>query len=223
MQALQYHEIAKMIDHGLLKPGTTDSEFESGIDEAIELDLASVCIQPHYLARLVQRLAGTTVKSSTVIGFPHGSTTAKTKLFEAREALDLGCQELDVVCNVGKARSGQFQEVVDELAPIVEAVHTAGQKIKVILETALLNQAEKTRLCEICGELRADWAKTSTGFAASGATVEDVALMRRSCPTSTQIKASGGIRTLEQLIALRGAGASRIGTSSSRALLESLR
>lgn len=223
MSGVTYHEISKMIDHGLLRPGTTDAEFEAGIDEALELDVASVCIQPHYLRRLVVRLKGSSVASSTVIGFPHGSSTPRVRLFEAEDALEAGCQELDVVANLGKARSGEFGYVRDELAPIVAAAHGAGQKVKIILETALLTDAQKIALCEICAELGADWAKTSTGFASDGATVADVELMRNSCPPAVQIKASGGIRSLEQLLLLRQAGATRIGTSSSRALLESLR
>lgn len=222
MSGSSYHEIARTIDHGLLRPGTTDAEFEAGIEEALQLDVASVCIQPHYLRRLVERLKGSTVASSTVIGFPHGSSTPRVRLLEALDALEAGCEELDVVANLGKARSGEFGYVRDELGPIVEATHRAGQKVKIILETALLSESQKIQLCEICGELRADWAKTSTGFASSGASVEDVELMRKFCPPGVQIKASGGIRTLQQLLALRQAGATRIGTSASRSILEDL-
>lgn len=211
-----------MIDHGLLRPGTTDAEFEAGIDEALQLDVASVCIQPHYLRRLVGRLKGSSVVASTVIGFPHGSSTPRVRLFEAEDALEAGCQELDVVANLGKARSGEFEYVRDELAPIVAATHKAGQKVKIILETALLNDSQKIRLCEICGELGADWAKTSTGFASSGASVADVELMRKSCPPEVQIKASGGIRSLDELLSFRRAGATRVGTSASRTIIESL-
>lgn len=218
-----YHEIAKMIDHGLLRPGTTDAEFEAGIDEALSLDVASVCIQPHYLGRLVERVKGSSVASSTVIGFPHGSSTPHVKLREAEDALEAGCQELDVVANLGKARSGEYGYVRDELGPIVEVAHRAGQRVKIILETALLDETQKMRLCEICSELGADWAKTSTGFASAGATVEDVKLMRRICLPKVQIKASGGIRTLEQLLSLRAAGATRIGTSSTLSILDSVR
>jgi deoxyribose-phosphate aldolase len=223
MSAPTYHEIAKMIDHGLLRPGTTDAEFEAGIDEALELNVASVCIQPHYLRRLVSRLAGSTVASSTVIGFPHGASTPRIRLAEAQDALEAGCQELDVVANLGKLRSGEYGYVRDELGPIVEATHRAGQKVKIILETALLDTPQKIRLCEICNELQADWAKTSTGFASAGATVEDVRLMRSVCVPDVEIKASGGIRTLEQVRLLRAAGASRIGTSSTRSILDGLR
>lgn len=222
MSGPSYHEIAQMIDHGLLRPGTTDAEFETGIDEALQLGVASVCIQPHYLGRLVERLKGSSVASSTVIGFPHGSSTPRVRLYEALDALEAGCEELDVVANLGKARSDEFGYVRDELAPIVEQTHHAGRKVKIILETALLSEPQKVRLCEICGELGADWAKTSTGFSSSGASLEDVKLMRKVCPPETQIKASGGIRTLEQLLLLRTAGATRIGTSSSRAILEAL-
>lgn len=222
MSAPTYHEIAKMIDHGLLRPGTTDAEFEAGIDEALALNVASVCIQPHYLRRLATRLEGSTVATSTVIGFPHGASTPRIRLAEAEDALDAGCQELDVVANLGKVRSGEYGYVRDELGPIVEATHRAGQKVKIIFETALLDEPQKLRLCEICNALGADWAKTSTGFGSAGATVEDVTLMRRACLPQVQIKASGGIRTLEQLLLLRASGASRIGTSSTRAILESM-
>jgi len=213
------HTVSKLIDHGLLRPGASDRELEAGIDEAIRADVASICIQPHYLRRLIDRLKGTTIRSSTVIGFPHGSHTATTKLHEAHDALAKGCEELDAVINIGKARSGDFSYVEEEVEALVSITHDAEKKIKIIIETCYLSEREKIRLCSICSDLRADWVKTSTGFGSAGASVLDVELLRRHCAPEVEIKASGGIRTLAQVLELHAAGASRIGTSSTLSIL----
>ncbi len=218
-----YDAIAKMIDHSLLNPSLTTVELEDGIALAIRYDVASVCIMPYYLARCAQLLNGTAVRASTTIGFPHGGHTTEVKLAEARQALKDGGQELDVVINISKARSGDWQYVRDELAQLADCIHAGGARIKVIFENAYLDDAEKIRLCEICAEIGADWVKTSTGFAPSGATMPDLKLMREHSPAAVQVKAAGGIRDLDALLAVRDLGVSRVGATRTQSMLEECR
>jgi deoxyribose-phosphate aldolase len=218
-----YEAIAKMIDHSLLNPTLTTREFEEGCALAIRYNVASVCILPYYLARCAEVLAGTTVNASTTIGFPHGGHTTAIKLAEVRQALKDGGQELDAVINISKARSGDWQYVQDELAALTEAVHEGGAKIKIIFENAYLDDAAKIRLCEICGEVGVDWVKTSTGYAPSGATLADLELMRKHSPARVQVKAAGGIRDLDSLLAVRAIGVSRAGATRTETMLEDCR
>lgn len=220
---LQYLEVAKTIDHALLRPNTTDVEIEAGCALARRLDVASVCVVPHALARVVRLLAGSNVLPTTTIGFPHGAHTAECKLREALEAIDNGALELDMVINVGKLLSGELSYVRREIGEVLDNARGAGVKLKVIFETCYLERPHKLALCEICAELGVDWVKTSTGFGSAGATPDDVRLMRESTPPNVQVKASGGIRTLAQLLELRALGASRIGTSSSEVILAEAR
>lgn len=222
-QSFDYPSIAKMIDHSLLNPMLTTSELEDGCALARRYDVASVCILPYALARCAELLAGTTVNASTTIGFPHGGHTTVIKLAEARQALKDGGQELDAVINIGKARSGDWQYVRDELAALAETVHAGGAKIKVIFENAYLEDAAKIRLCEICAEIDADWVKTSTGYAPSGATHADLELMRKYSPARVQVKAAGGIRDLDALLAVRAIGVSRVGATRTESMLEDCR
>jgi deoxyribose-phosphate aldolase len=223
MSSYNYETIAKMIDHSLLNPSLTDGELEDGIALAVRYDVASVCILPYYLARSAELLSGTTVHASTTIGFPHGGHTTAVKLAEVRQALKDGGQELDVVINISKARSGDWQYVRDELAQLAECIHAGGAKIKVIFENAYLDDAEKIRLCEICAEIGADWVKTSTGFAPSGASLPDLKLMREHSPARVQVKAAGGIRDLDALLAVRDLGVSRVGATRTQSMLEECR
>jgi deoxyribose-phosphate aldolase len=218
-----YEAIAKTIDHSLLNPSLTAAALEEGCVLAVRYNVASVCIVPYYLARCAELLAGTTVHASTTIGFPHGGHTTAVKLAEARQALKDGGQELDVVINISKARSGDWQYVRDELRELASVTHAGGAKIKVIFENAYHDDAAKIRLCEICAEIGADWVKTSTGYAPSGATLPDIELMRRHSPAKVQVKAAGGIRDLDTLLAMRAIGASRVGTSNTLAILEECR
>jgi deoxyribose-phosphate aldolase len=218
-----YEAIAKMIDHSLLNPSLTARELEEGCALAVRYNTASVCIMPYYLARCAEVLAGTTVRASTTIGFPHGGHTTATKLAEARQALKDGGEELDVVINISKARSGDWQYVRDELLDLTEIIHAAGAKIKVIFENAYHDDASKIRLCQICGEIGVDWVKTSTGYAPSGATLPDLELMRKYSPPAVQIKAAGGIRDLDALLTVRAIGVSRVGARSTEAMLEDCR
>ena len=222
-QSFDYPAIAKMIDHSLLNPSLTTRELEEGIALAVRYNVASVCILPYYLGRCAQLLAGTTVNASTTIGFPHGGHTTAIKLAEARQALNDGGQELDVVINISKARSGDWPYVRDELSALAVNIHANGAKIKVIFENAYLDDAAKIRLCEICGEIGVDWVKTSTGYASSGATLPDLELMRKHSPARVQIKAAGGIRDLDALLTVRDLGVSRVGATRTESMLEDCR
>ncbi len=218
-----YADIAKMVDHSLLPPTLRDDELDHGCHMARVYDCASVCVMPYYLKRCVQNLAGSTVKASTTVGFPHGGHTTAIKVAEAELALDEGCQELDMVVNIGKVLSGDWDYVRGDLKPVIDAAHARRQKVKVIFENCYLKDEHKICLCEICAEIGADWIKTSTGFGPSGATLEDVKLMRAHSPAHVQIKAAGGIRDLDQLLAFRALGVSRIGTSRTKFILEECR
>ncbi len=209
-----------MIDHSLLNPALTVDQFERGIQVALKHEVASVCIMPFYLKRCSELLKGSSIQSSTTIGFPHGGHTTSAKITETKQALDDGGQELDVVVNISQVISGNWDYVESEIAAITEVIHTAHQKVKIIFENCYLNDAQKIRLCEICGKLKADWVKTSTGFGISGASPEDVSLMRKHSPSFVQVKAAGGIRDLDSLLMFRGLGASRIGCSRTAEILE---
>jgi deoxyribose-phosphate aldolase len=223
MQSFDYQAIAKMIDHSLLNPALTTQELEEGCALAIRYNVASVCILPYSLARCAELLAGTTVNASTTIGFPHGGHTTTVKLAEARQALQDGGKELDAVINIGKARSGDWRYVRDELSALADTIHAGGAKIKVIFENAYLDDPAKIRLCEICAEIGADWVKTSTGYAPSGATLPDLELMRKNSPPQVQVKAAGGIRDLDTLLAVRAIGVSRVGATRTESMLEDCR
>ncbi len=218
-----YDDIAGMIDHSLLNPSLTIDELESGCRLAAEYRVASVCILPFYLARCAELLQGTSVRPSTTVGFPHGGHTTATKLAEAEQALREGCQELDMVVNICQVRSGNWQYVQDEIGAIVRLAHDVGQKVKVIFENAYLDDEQKIRLCEICGEVRADWVKTSTGYAPSGATMEDLRLMRQHSPEHVQVKAAGGVRDLDKLLEVRAIGVTRCGASRTQEMLDECR
>lgn len=218
-----YSEIAKMIDHSLLNPALTVSELEAGCQLALRYDVASVCILPYYAARCAQILAGSTVQPSTTIGFPHGGHLTAVKLQEVTHALKDGATELDMVINISQARSGNWAYVADEIRLLTDATHHCGAKIKVIFENAYFDDAAKVRLCEICGEIGVDWVKTSTGYAASGATLADLALMRRHSPPKVQVKAAGGIRTLDALLEVRALGVNRAGATRTAEMLDDCR
>jgi len=218
-----YLDIAKMIDHSLLNPSLTTADLEAGCALAIRYDVASVCILPYALAHCSELLAGTTVNASTTIGFPHGGHTTAIKLAEAKRALHDGGQELDAVINISKARSGDWLYVRDELAALADITHAGGAKIKVIFENAYLEDEAKIRLCQICAEIGADWVKTSTGYAPTGATHADLELMRKHSPPQLQVKAAGGIRDLDALLAVRALGVSRVGATRTESMLEDCR
>ncbi len=220
-----YEQIAKMIDHSLLNPTLTTAELEAGIQVAIAYDVASVCIMPYYLKRCADllRAAGGSVKASTTIGFPHGGHTTAIKLAEAERALADGCEELDTVCNISKVLSGDWDYVRHDLKVVIDAAHAAGQRVKVIFENCYLQDAHKIALCEICADLGADWVKTSTGYGSGGATDADLTLMRAHSPASVQVKAAGGVRSLDRLLEVRALGVTRVGASRTEQILDETR
>jgi deoxyribose-phosphate aldolase len=223
MANYSYQDLAKMIDHSLLVPTMTIRDLEQGIDLALAYDVASVCIMPYYLKRCAMRLEGSSVKASTTIGFPHGGHRASVKRAETIAALEDGCQELDVVVNISQVLSLQWDYVRDEIAMLTELAHDADQKIKVIFENCYLQDMHKIELCRICSDIGVDWVKTSTGYGSSGATMEDLKLMRANSKPSVQVKAAGGVRDLQTLLNVRDLGVSRCGSSRTRELLDPAR
>ncbi len=218
-----FEEIARMIDHSLLKPTLTDEELEAGCRLGVEYGVASVCIMPYYLRRCAEILAGSGVHPSTTIGFPHGGHATAVKAAEARQAIADGGEELDMVVNISQVLSGNWDYVRDDIKAVLDVVRAEGKKLKVIFENCYLQDEHKIALCEICGELGVDWVKTSTGFGSGGATEDDVRLMRRHSPPHVQVKAAGGIRTLDALLRFRELGATRIGASRTAAILDECR
>jgi deoxyribose-phosphate aldolase len=182
-----------------------------------------VCILPYYAKRAAQILKGSTVQPSTTIGFPHGGHTTTVKLAEARQALEDGATELDMVINISQARSDCWDYVANEIALLTKETHAAGAKIKVIFENAYQDDKSKIELCRICGEAMVDWVKTSTGYAASGATHDDLRLMRANSPARVQVKAAGGIRDLDALLEVRAIGVTRVGATRTQSMLEECR
>jgi deoxyribose-phosphate aldolase len=219
-ETYSYSDIAKMIDHSLLNPTLTVQELEDGCKLARDYDVASVCILPYYAARCTELLEGTAVQPSTTIGFPHGGHCTEIKIAEAGRALKDGATELDAVINISKARSGDWKYVADEIKALTDVTHSHGQKVKIIFENAYLDDAAKIRLCEICGEIGVDWVKTSSGYAPSGATMEDLRLMRKHSPPHVQVKAAGGVRDLDALLAVRAIGVTRVGASRTAQMLD---
>jgi deoxyribose-phosphate aldolase len=223
MTAPTVAELAKMFDHSLLQPTLTDAELDHGFDLAREYGVASVCVKPYAVARAAAALTGSGVLVGTVIGFPHGSHRSTIKAAEAEAALTDGAVELDMVVNVGKVLSGDYDYVRKDIAGVVETAHRQRARVKVIFENCYLQDEHKIELCRICGELRADWVKTSTGYGDSGATDHDLTLMRRHSPPHVQVKAAGGVRTYERVLAVRALGVTRIGATATRAILDECR
>jgi deoxyribose-phosphate aldolase len=218
-----YQEIAKMIDHSLLNPTMDVGTLESGIQVALAYDVASVCIVPYYLDRCADLLAGSMVKASTTIGFPHGGHTTAIKVAEAERALVDGGHELDMVVNIGKVLSEDWDYVRADIKAVIDVAHAQGQKVKVIFENCYLENAHKIRLCQICGEVGADWVKTSTGYGTGGATDEDLKLMRKHAPPHVQVKAAGGVRSMDRLLEVRALGVTRVGASRTATILDECR
>lgn len=212
--------IARLIDHTLLRPEATRSDILKVCEEARKYNFASVCINPYWVPLVAAQLAGSPVMVCTVIGFPLGATSTEAKVAEAEAALRVGAQELDMVQNIGALRSGDYDTVRADIAAVAEAAHRAGAILKVILETALLDDNQKVMASMLAKMAKADFVKTSTGFGPSGATTHDVELMRMAVGPEMGVKASGGIRTLEDLKKMASAGATRIGASASVKIVE---
>ncbi len=204
--------IAKYIDHTILKPIAQRKDIEKLCNEAKEYSFASVCVNPCWVAYASELLKGSSVKVCTVIGFPLGANDSVVKAFEAKHAIEQGASEVDMVINIGALKAGEYDLVKKDIQAVREA--SAGKILKVIIETSYLTDEEKQRVCKICAEVGADFVKTSTGFSDGGATTQDVALMAASAGSKVKVKASGGIRTREDALKMIEAGASRLGTSS---------
>lgn len=217
---LEYRDVAKTIDHSLLRPELDDTAIEEGCRLAARYDVASVCVRPADVRRAAAILAGTDVAVGTTIGFPHGNHRTETKVFEARQALVDGATELDMVLQIGALRSGRDADVQADIAAVVEVAHGAGAIVKVIFENAYLSDEEKVRACRLSEAAGADFVKTSTGFAPSGATHADLALMRANVSPGIGVKAAGGVRTLDALLAVMALGVTRIGATATATILE---
>jgi deoxyribose-phosphate aldolase len=219
-QTITLAQFAKTIDHSLLQPQLTEAEVLAGCSLAAQYQVASVCVKPYHVKLAAQALADSDVLISTVVGFPHGSSTLETKLAEARQALAEGAVELDMVINYGALRSGQTAYVKTEVQHICDLAHAQNAKVKVIFENAFLTDEQKITACRICDEAGADWVKTSTGFAPTGATVADIRLMRANVSERVQVKAAHGVRTLATALEMIDAGVTRIGATATAAMCE---
>ncbi len=213
------NDLAKYIDHTLLKPQASRDDVLKICQEAKQYHTASVCVNPCWAKTVAHALAGSGVKTCVVIGFPLGATATEVKAYETAVSIQNGAEEVDMVVNVGYVKSELWDEVREDVSAVVHAANGMAV-VKVILETCLLSDAEKIRVCEICKEAGAGFVKTSTGFSTGGATVEDVALMRQAVRSDLGVKASGGIRTKEDAERMIAAGATRIGASATRAIIE---
>jgi deoxyribose-phosphate aldolase len=213
-------DIAKMIDHSLLKPELTEDEIVRGCEIAKKYEVATVCCSPSALPLVVKLLEGSGVKPTTVIGFPHGYNKTETKVFEAKQAIKDGAVELDMVLNIGKLKSRDFDYVKKDIRAVVDIAHKNKILVKVILENFYLTDELKRIACGICEEAGADWVKTSTGFAGGGATIEDLKLMREAVSNKVQIKAAGGVRELDMALKVREVGCTRFGATATAAIME---
>lgn len=212
--------IAALIDHTILKPDATRNDVVKVCREARQYSFASVCVNPYWVPLVHAELAGSPVKVCTVVGFPLGATSTEAKVAETAAAVRAGAQEIDMVINIGALRSGDHEAVRQDIQQVVRTSHGAGAAVKVILETVLLDDNQKAIACTLCKLAGADFVKTSTGFSTGGATAHDVALMRSVVGPDMGVKASGGIRTLQDLQAMTAAGATRIGASASVKIVE---
>jgi deoxyribose-phosphate aldolase len=224
-------ELAKMIDHSILHPTFTDIDLKEGCEIAKKYKVASVCVKPYMVKDAVELLKGSEVKIGCVIGFPHGNSTTKVKVFETVEACNDGAEEIDMVINIGKALQGDFDYVEKEVISIAEACHNNGAILKVIIETDYITCNEtKIALCQACSRAGADYVKTSTGYGFvkqangdynyTGATISDLILMKEHVGEGVKVKAAGGVRTLDQLLAIQAAGASRCGATATKIMLD---
>jgi deoxyribose-phosphate aldolase len=220
MTDFTYADLAKMMDHSLLQQTLTDAELEQGCHLAREYNVASVCIKPYFVRRASEILAGSTVAAGTTIGFPHGGHVTAIKAAEAQQAVADGARELDMVVNIGKVLSKDWAYVAADVRAVVEVAHRNQALVKVIFENCFLADEHKEQLCRICGEVGADFVKTSTGYGTEGAKDEDLKLMRRCSPPHVRVKAAGGVRTFERLLAVRALGVSRVGATATKAILD---
>lgn len=212
---------SKYIDHTLLKANATDEQIKKLCEEAREYDFASVCVNPGYVSLCKKLLEGTSVKVCTVIGFPLGATSTESKVFETKQAVKDGAEEIDMVINVSRLHENDDEYVLNEIKKIRKACK--GQILKVIIETCLLTDEEKVRVCKLSRKAKADFVKTSTGFSTGGATAHDVKLMKKAAGKKVQVKASGGVRDSKAFLEMIKAGATRVGASSGVQIIEELK
>ena len=217
---LTYEQVAKTIDHSLLRPELDLDFVRDGVDLARRYGVASATVRPADVAFAAGQLDGSDVFVSTVVGFPHGSSRTETKVREAELALEDGARELDMVLNIGRLRSGRADDVREDIAAVIRTAAVAGAIVKVILENAYLSDAEKELGCRLAEEAGAAFVKTSTGFAPGGATIDDLKLMRRTVGPNVQVKAAGGVRTLDALLEVMSIGVTRIGATATETILE---
>lgn len=233
MKVISKHELAKMIDHSLLHPTMDDQTLKEGIELARKYDVASVCIKPYAVQMAAEMLQGSDVMVCTVIGFPHGNSRVDVKVFETERAIDDGAVEIDMVVNTGKVLSEDWDYVKDEIASIVTVTKKHGAALKVIFENDFLpDEKHKIKLCEICSELEVEFVKTSTGYgfvkqsdgsyAYKGATHEDLVLMRKHTDPAVEVKAAGGVRTLEDTLKVKELGVTRIGATATEAIIRAV-
>jgi deoxyribose-phosphate aldolase len=211
-------QVAKTIDHALLRPDMSRDEVRAGCEVALKYDVASVCCKPADVAFCAEILRGSNVHVGTVVGFPHGNSATSTKVFETKQVVADGATEIDVVMNIGWMKSGMHDEVRDEIAAVVAAA--SGNQVKVILENAYLTKEEIVKACQLCEAAGADYVKTSTGFAPTGAVLEDVQLMRASVSSKVEVKSAGGVKSLDMLLSFMDAGVKRSGASGTAAMLD---
>ena len=217
---LSAKDIAKMIDHSLLRPELTKEDVLAGCAVAKKYDVASVCVKPADVKISAQALKGTDVMTTTVVGFPHGSSTTEVKVFETNKAIEDGAVEIDMVLNYGRLRSGDIEYVENDVKAVVDAAHARNVIVKVIFENCFLTDEEKITACQLSTRAGVDFVKTSTGFGTGGATISDLKLMRENCPQNIEVKAAGGVRTLDNALAVRSVGVTRFGATATESIMD---
>jgi deoxyribose-phosphate aldolase len=219
-ETITYEQLAKVIDHSLLRPELTEADVIAGCELAARYHVATVCVKPCDVKLAKELLNDSDVLVSTVVGFPHGGNVTSIKVAEAQQAMDDGAVELDMVLNIGRLRSGQHDYVREDIQAVCEAAHARGVKVKVIFENSYLTDEEKVTACKLSEAAGADWVKTSTGFASGGATLDDLRLMRANVSEKVQIKSAGGVRTLAALLDVIDAGVTRSGATATATILD---
>ena len=219
-KTITYEQLAKVIDHSLLRPELTEADVLAGCELAARYHVATVCVKPCDVKLAKEALKDSDVLVSTVLGFPHGSNLTSIKVAEAQQAMDDGALELDMVLNIGQLRSGKHDFVREDIKAVCDVAHARGVKVKVIFENAYLTDQEKIIACQLSEAAGADWVKTSTGFAAGGATLDDLRLMRANVSDKVQVKAAGGVRTLSALLDVIDAGVTRSGATATATILD---
>jgi deoxyribose-phosphate aldolase len=219
-KTITYEQLAKVIDHSLLKPELTEDDLVAGCALAHHYHVATVCVKPCHVKLAVEMLEESDVIVSTVVGFPHGSNRTAVKVAEAELAIEDGARELDMVLNIGQLRSGRYDFVRADIQAVCDVAHAHGARVKVILENAYLTDEEKIIACKLAEEAGADWVKTSTGFAPGGATLGDLRLMRETVSEKVQVKAAGGVRTLDAILPVIDVGCTRVGATATAAILD---